>query len=132
MNQERFTFKKDEILSKRDDINRLFKESSSFTIYPFKVLYRSYPSENDSNLQAGFSIPKRLYKKAVDRNLLKRRCKEAYRRNKNDLKQTLTENHSALHLLLIYIAKEPQEYSQIEQKIILTLQRLQLIYAEDT
>ena len=78
MKNQRFTLKKDEILSKRDDINLLFSEGKHFKEFPFKVLHRKATENDGTSLQFGASIPKRLFKKAVDRNLLKRRCKEAY------------------------------------------------------
>jgi ribonuclease P protein component len=132
MNNERFTLKKEEILSKRDDINLLFLEGKYFKEFPFRVMHRKAVKGEASSLQFSASIPKRLFKKAVDRNLLKRRCKEAYRLNKNSLKASCEKQHIELHLMLVYISKEPMDYEVIEQKIILTLQRLQAIYAEDS
>jgi ribonuclease P protein component len=132
MKNERFTLKKEEILSKRDDINFLFSEGRHFKEFPFKVVHRKVQKSEASPLQFAATIPKRLFKKAVDRNLLKRRCKEAYRLNRNSLKLTCEKQDIELHFMLIYISKEAMNYEIIEQKIILTLQRLQAIYAEDT
>ena len=132
MKNQRFTLKKDEILSKRDDINLLFSEGKHFKEFPFKVLHRKATENYGTSLQFGASIPKRLFKKAVDRNLLKRRCKEAYRLHRNTLKTNCEEQNIELHVMLIYISKEAMKYEIIEQKIILTLQRLQAIYAEDS
>ena len=132
MNNERFTLKKDEILSKRDDINLLFSEGKYFKEFPFKVMHRKVVMSDASALQFSASIPKRLFKKAVDRNLLKRRSKEAYRLNRNSLKEICEKQNIELHFMLVYISKEALDYEIIEQKIILTLQRLQAIYAEDS
>ena len=52
--------------------------------------------------------------------------------NKNELKEGLINGDKKLHFMLIYIAKEPLEYDFIQKKIILTLQRLQSIYAKDS
>tara|TARA_B110000046_G_scaffold112201_1_gene119357 strand:+ start:52453 stop:52854 length:402 start_codon:yes stop_codon:yes gene_type:complete len=132
MKSERFTLKKDEILSKRDNINLLFSEGKHFKEFPFKVIHRIVDKSEASSLQFGVSIPKRLFKKAVDRNLLKRRCKEAYRLNRNNLKLQCERQNIELHFMLIYISKESIDYEIIEQKIILTLKSLQAIYAEDS
>ena len=75
------TFKKSERLCSKKLIKELFNRGSSFYLYPFKVLVLENESPNKSH-QVLFSVPKRNFKKAVDRNLLKRRIREAYRLNK--------------------------------------------------
>ena len=132
MANERFTLKKTEILSKRDELNLLFKECKSFNEFPFKVIHRRATAQDDEVLQFAVSIPKRIFKKAVDRNHLKRRCKEAYRLHRNELKNNLKDENIQLHFMLIYVSKEALTYQIIEQKIILTLQRLQGIYAKNS
>ena len=127
-----FGLKKEERIHKRDELQLLFSKAQSFSIFPFKILHHSIQKENKETLPMRFavSIPKKRFKKAVDRNLLKRRTREAYRQNRNELKQQLPSSHSLL-FILIYIADEPLEYHKIEEKIILILQRLQGIYAKD-
>lgn len=124
--------KKEERIYKRDEIKAMFSNSDALNVYPFKVLYREVPTEDQEHLKFAASIPKRLFKKAVDRNLLKRRIKEAFRTNKNELKEALISRDKKLHFMVIYIAKEQLEYDFIQKKIILTLQRLQSIYAENS
>ena len=126
-------FKKEERIYKRDDISLLFEKGSSFLIHPFKVLHYEVPldSENPSSIKFGVSIPKKKFKKAVDRNLLKRRSREAYRLNRNELKNFLLAQNKCLLLMVIYVDKSTVDYATIEHKIILTLQRLQGIYAEN-
>ncbi|MBL4708315.1 MAG: ribonuclease P protein component [Flavobacteriales bacterium] len=132
METEDFGLKKEERIYKRDEIKALFSKSDSFNVFPFKVLHIEVPTEQQENLKFAVSVPKRLFKKAVDRNHLKRRVKEAYRINRNELKNKLIDSDKKLHFMLIYIAKEQLEYDFIQKKIILTLQRLQSIYAEDS
>lgn len=132
MANERFTLKKTEILSKRDELNLLFKEGKSFNEFPFKVIHRRATAQDDEVLQFAVSIPKRIFKKAVDRTHLKRRCKEAYRLHRNELKNNLKDENLQLHFMLIYVSREALNYQIIEQKIILTLQRLQGIYAKNS
>jgi ribonuclease P protein component len=132
MKTSRLTLKKEEILSKRDDIGLLFSQGAHFKEYPFKVVHRQVEASQSASLQIGIAVPKKLFKKAVTRNLLKRRCKEAYRHHKNSLKLQLLLQQTEVHFMLIYLAKEPLEYNLIEQKIILILQRLQSLYAEST
>ena len=119
-----FGFLKKQHISSKKDIDLLFNEGKSFTIYPFKILYRHLDTE-DCCLKLGISVPKKKHKKAVDRNLLKRRIREAYRKNNVELKKQLNEKGINLHLFLIYLSSEKLPYSQIEDKIILLLQRLE-------
>jgi len=131
-----FSFKKEERIHKRDDLTLLFEKGNSFLIHPFKVLYLesqdSAARTNDpSFLKFGVSIPKRKFKRAVDRNLLKRRVKEAYRLNRNGLKTQLKKQNKYVSFMVIYVDNSILEFSVIEPKIILILQRLQAIYAEN-
>ena len=80
-----------------------------------------------SPLQAGFSVSKRNFKKAVDRNRIKRLIREAYRLQKNDLKLLLKERSSNLSVFLIYTGKEIPEYGHVFLKIGSVLEKLKMI-----
>jgi len=64
--------------------------------------------------QVVFSVPKRLYKRAHDRNLLKRQLRETYRYRKHELYQLLEQKEQKIALMIVYIAKEKIEFSQLE------------------
>ena len=76
-------------------------------------------------LQAGFSTSTRNFKKAVDRNRIKRLMRECYRLQKNSLQTELEENHKNLAVFFIYTGKELPEYSLVFDKIGSALERLE-------
>lgn len=122
------TFPKAERLCSRKTIGRLFEKGSTEAktsyLFPFKVFYL-VDSDVPSNQppQVLFSISKRNFKKAVDRNLLRRRCREAYRKNKH-LFFSSPEQRPPSYIAFILIAKTKVEYDTIErglQKLIVRL-----------
>lgn len=75
------------------------------------------------------SVPKRNIKKAVDRNHIKRRTRESWRRNNHKLKTELIEKQMCIDLGLVFIGKSLSEIKEAEAKIILILQRLSVFHA---
>ncbi|VAW29050.1 Ribonuclease P protein component [hydrothermal vent metagenome] len=71
-----------------------------------------------------FSVPKRNFNRAVDRNRIKRLMREAYRRNKSIFPGQEKGCRHQLLIGLIYTAKVHMDYAEIERKIILILQQL--------
>lgn len=60
--------------------DQVFQQGQNFFEFPFQVRYEA----GSEPLRIGFSVPKRRFKRAVDRNLLRRRMKEAYRLHRSD------------------------------------------------
>lgn len=113
------TFPKAERLCSRKTIGRLFEKGSTEAktsyLFPFKVFYlvdSDVPSNQPT--QVLFSISKRNFKKAVDRNLLRRRCREAYRKNKH-LFFSSPEQRPPSYIAFILIAKTKVDYETIER-----------------
>ena len=123
------TFTKEERLTSKTIIKELFDKGSSFALYPFKILYTTKATAEASSVKVIFTVPKRAFKKAVDRNFIRRRMREAYRLNKQSFySQLLPQN---LSICFIYIAKEKNEYNFVEKKIKLALQKLILELAKN-
>ena len=81
-----FSLPKSERLYKKKDIQELFDKGSSFYLYPFRIFVQKQSEQNIH--QVLFSVSKKNFKKAVDRNRIKRRMREAYRLNKGALPAT--------------------------------------------
>ncbi len=114
----KFTFKKSERLSSKKEIQELFKNGSSFYLHPFKII--TLPSTDSTAHQVLFTVPKRNFKKAVDRNLLKRRMREAYRLHKH----LLSTEPQVLRIAYIYTSKEILDYASIAKPLEQSLSRI--------
>lgn len=105
---------KNERIHSQKSIKELFDKGSSFFLYPFKVMVLDQPEINEGTHQVLFSVSKKKIKKAVGRNLVKRRMKEAYRLNKSVI---LTSNSPIKLIGLIYVSSEIATFQFIEKKI---------------
>lgn len=126
----RQTFTKDERLTRKYLIGLLYKEGSSFFIHPFRVTWLIREISSPQPVQVLIAIPKQNYKKSVARNLLKRRIREAYRKNKYILYEVLERRHLVMILGITYVAKEIVSSTVVHEKIILLLRRLKEENAE--
>ena len=115
------TFPKSERLHSKKLIQELFDKGSSFYLYPFKVMYLE--TEKVPHNQMLASVSKRKFKKAVTRNTLKRRIREAYRLNKSLL---ITKKQASSNLLIAYIytGKDVSDFQFIEKKLKKSIDRL--------
>ena len=117
------TFKKRERLNSRKTIEKLFAEGNTFTVHPYRVFWLTNDNQ-DTYLKFAISIPKKKFKKAVDRNLLKRRTREAYRTQKHDLLETLHMHNKKISFFLVYLDNAIVPYSIIEEQINKILEKL--------
>ncbi len=121
------SFTKAERLNSKKIIDQLFEKGSEKTeavfLYPFRVvcLYAIVTDLKPTSIL--ISVSKRLFKKAVDRNLIKRRIKEAYRLNKN-----LIYNSKSIifpsNIAFVFVGKEILPFDQIESKMKLILGKI--------
>ena len=112
-----FSFPKSERLYRKKDIQELFDKGSSFYLYPFRVIVQKLDPQNTN--QVLFSVSKKNFKNAVDRNLIKRRMREAYRLNKAILPAA-----SGWQMAYIYTAKDILEFAKIQDKMVAAFKRI--------
>ena len=120
----RQTFKKEERLNAKKTIEAVFASGRSIASPPFRMLWAVQKQETAVPLQLGISVPKRSFAKAVVRNRLKRRIREAYRKNKENIYEVLKKKNLSVTVMMIYTAKEELAYTEIEKKMIVSLHKL--------
>lgn len=126
-------FHRGERLKSRKEIGRLFgKSGSSVNAYPIRLVYAVAEEQRSGfPFQAAFVVPKRRFKQAVDRNLIKRRVREAYRLQKqllvarpqvqgsgpDGVQSEGQEQRKQYALMFIYTGKEAMPYKYVERKM---------------
>ncbi|MGB0915823.1 MAG: ribonuclease P protein component [Crocinitomicaceae bacterium] len=105
-------------LCSKTTIEELFDSGISVKAYPFKAIFKEVELTTEIPFQVVFSAPKRTFRKAVQRNNIKRKCKEAFRLNKNVLESYLKENNKQIALFLVYSTSEKFDHALLEKKTI--------------
>lgn len=108
----------------------MFEDGKSFNVFPFKIIYKT-ALFNDSFLKAGFGVSKKNFKKATDRNRIKRLMRESFRQQKNELASALQANNKCLAVFFIYTGNTLPNYVEVMEKIKTVLKRLEKIANEN-
>ena len=91
--------------------------------FPVKAIYLLV-EEQDFALKAGFAVSSKNFKKAVERNRVKRLMRESYRVQKNYLSEQLISTGQQLVVFFIYTSKELPDYHQVFQQMQIVLERI--------
>jgi ribonuclease P protein component len=127
----KFTLGKMERLKSRKQIEGLFSKGKKFSMTPFRVHY-VFNELTNPPLQFGVGVGHKNFKKAVDRNKIKRLVREAYRLQKIALQQQVKEKKGQLNIFFIYNGKEIPGYSAIFDKMKKILDKLgHIIHTEN-
>ena len=113
-----FTFGEEERLKSNLSIQELLKHGKAVSRFPLKIYWGFSPDPCQKYpVRAAITVPKRKFKRAVDRNLMKRRIREAYRLNKNMLYETLDQRNQKIQLIILLLSDEFIPYDQLEKEM---------------
>jgi ribonuclease P protein component len=115
-----FGYPKQDKLKSKKHIEQLFAQGKMVTQYPLRLVYLKTLFEDGQLLKTGVSVSKRLHKKAVDRNLIKRLLREAYRLNKP---KYFNKSTTAYAFMILYLSKEKSSFEVLDDKMKLLFQK---------
>ncbi len=124
---ERLSFSKVEKLCSKKIIEAIYADGKKIKHYPFILNFLEVPDNlpMEFPVQIVTAVPKRKVRLATGRNRLKRQIREAYRLNKSELIEHVVAADKKLALFLIYIGKANENYTFIEEKLNVLLEKIQ-------
>jgi len=123
-----FGFPKSERLKSRKEIGTLFKSGSSIGVYPLRAVWKvGQDIEKMGALQVAVSVPKKKFRRAVDRNRLRRQVRESYRLRRGQLNMQVIPPVS---LMILYTGVEALPYTVIDAAMNRMLRKLQAAWQE--
>lgn len=128
-----FSYNKKEKLKSRTLMNDLFaKGNKPFLAFPVKVFYMEIKEPIDSPIKLGVGASGRTFKKAVDRNKVKRLLRESYRLNKLPLHEFVQSNNKQIAVFLLFIDKTLPTFELLQQKMPILINKLIKALSENT
>lgn len=118
----RYRYQHADKLKSRKAIEEIFSKGKNFSVFPLKIFW--LPQKHTSVLQAGVGVSSRNFKRAVDRNRIKRLMREAYRLQKGTLYDTLAHANQSMSVFFLYLGKELPEYELLFSKMQSALSKL--------
>lgn len=118
------TLGKDQRLKSRKRIETIFKDGKRFSVFPFRIFFQTEKS-GKYELQIGVGVSGKLFKKAVDRNRIKRLIKESWRVQVTSLEEKLVSEENSLFVFIIYTAGEMLPYKEVYKEISTVITKLE-------
>lgn len=120
----RYTLGAGERLKRGQHIEALFQHGKALSVFPVRLIWRLAPLNDEPfPIRAGFSAPKKKFRKASDRNRVKRLLREAWRLNKHVLAPYVPENFQ-LQVFVQCLDKSIPEYPAVSAAIEQSISRL--------
>lgn len=128
-----FTLGKHERLKSRKQIEQLFREGKKIAVSPFYIYYlvNAVSDTMLNSIQFGVGVSGKNFKRAVDRNRIKRLTREAYRLQKISLLQKLKDKKQQLFIFFIYTGKALPDFNLVKEKVAVALKKLEKIVDEN-
>ena len=121
-------FSNKEKLKSKKLIDQLFTEGNSISAHPLRLVFIETLFDDAVKLKVGVSVSKRNFKKAVDRNKIKRLLREAYRLNKGLYFNNITTQYA---FMILYIGAEMPEFKSLDAKIKLLFEQFLIKFIKD-
>jgi len=120
-----YSFGKKEHLKSNLSIQDLLKNGQTVSGYPLKIYWKiSSDNHQKSPVRVALSVPKRKFKRAVDRNLIKRRIRESYRLNKYILVNPLRDKELNVIMIILFLSDEFISFDSVDALIRKLLHKL--------
>ena len=117
-------FNRTERLKQKRLFDALFSGAKRSFAHPLLAIWKPMPLPAKVPIQIGFSVPKKAYKKASDRNTIKRKLREAYRLQKSFLTDHLNEQGAQIALLIVVQKSDNTSYEVLQKKMMVLLQEV--------
>lgn len=122
--KQNLSLKRSSFLKLKTDIQRLFDKGKRQNQGEIRIIYFYEPNPDEKGFKVFVSAPKRLLHHATDRNRAKRQMREAIRLNCTELRNICVENEISLFFGVIYSSESNLKYNIIQQKIVISLQKI--------
>jgi len=117
---------KAERLKSRKEIEALFSSGKHHSFFPLKISYHFVPCNKEALIKIGVTASRKNFKRAVDRNRIKRLIKESYRLRKLPLWDEMKKiNGLCLKIFFLYVGKELPSQTLVDEKTALIIMFLQ-------
>ena len=122
------SFPNTEKLKSKKLIEHLFAEGKSVSAHPLRLIFIEASFDDDVKLKVGVSVSALNFKKAVDRNRIKRLLRECYRLQKHAYFNNITTQYA---FMILYIGNDKPIYKHLETKMKLLFEQFLIKVAKN-